>query len=226
MYDDRQLLEIELEATYQLDENGRFTDPKATRFFLGQTRSGNVRRFRNDQPDELIKEIDAIIAQEPVVSDLRAGLSHFEEYQRILSKWDPVRGVARGLGYRYPEKLTRFPDAVRVDQTNIHLAAHTFPWLLEEFDDWQPCLAVVDDGKFVSVCLSVRISAMAHVAGVNTLEDYRRKGYATAVAVEWGIAVRELGLIPIYSTELDNEASQGVATKAGLLLYNADHHFK
>ena len=85
MYDDRQLLEIELEATYQLDENGRFTDPKATRFFLGQTRSGNVRRFRNDQPDELIKEIDAIIAQEPVVSDLRAGLSHFEEYQRILS---------------------------------------------------------------------------------------------------------------------------------------------
>ena len=226
MYEDCQLVEIEAEATYHLDENGRFTGAKASRFALWQTRSGNVRRFRNDQPDDLIEEIDAVFVQEPVIHDLRAGLTHLEEYKRIFSRWEPVRRVARGLGYRYPEKLTPFPDAVRVDQANVHLGAHTFPWLLEELEDCQPCLAVVDDGKFVSVCHSARISAMAHVAGVMTLEDYRRKGYATAVAVEWGIAVRELGLIPIYSTELDNEASQGVAARAGLLLYNADHHFK
>lgn len=226
MYDDRQLVEIEVEATYRLDDNGLFTGPKASRFALWQTKDGNLARFRNDQPDELVKGIAALVEQEPVVSDLRVGLTHSEEYRRILNKWAPVKRVARGLGYKYPEKLTRFADAARVDKTNVHLATDTFPWLLEELEGCQPCLAVVNDERFVSVCRSVRISGKAHVAGVVTHEDYRKRGHATAVAVEWGMAVRELDRIPIYSTELENIASQRVAARAGLLLYNADHHFK
>ena len=123
---------------------------------------------------------------------------------KILTKWGQVKAVKNGLGYRYPQNLQRFPDVVRVGQDNVHLGAESFSWLLEEVNDCQPCLAMIDDGKFVSVCHSTRISPRAHVAGVDTLERYRRKGYATAVAVEWGIAVRELGLIPVYSTALDN----------------------
>ncbi len=225
MCSDFQLLEIEVEATYCLDDSGCFSDDEATRFFIGQTRCANLSRFRNDQPHELIVELEAVVEREPVVSDLRAGLTYLEEYKRILSKWGPMERVKNGLGYRYPQKLQRFPDVVRVGHDNVHLGTESFSWLLEEINDCQPCIAVVEDGKFVSVCHTVRISSKAHVAGVDTLDGYRRKGYATAVAVEWGIAVRELGSMPIYSTALDNIASQGVAAKAGLVLYNADHRF-
>lgn len=226
MHHDRHLTEIEIEATYVLDEKGRFAGDQASRFALWKTREGNVSRFRDDQPDELIEEIQALVEQEPVTSDLRAGLVLQEEFERALTRWAPVEGVSRGLGYRYPEELGSYPSAIGVDRSNVHLGAETLPWLLEEVDEWQPCLAVVDDGKLVSVCQSVRISESAHVAGVQTVEGYRRRGYATAVSVQWGKAVRGLGLEPIYSTALENEASQGVARRAGLVLYNADHHFK
>ena len=226
MLDDYRLLENEVEATNQVDEDGHFKSDRSPRLFLGQTRDGNVRRFRYDLPHEVIRELEDVIDKEPIVTDLSRGLTYFEKYKRILGKHEPVQQVSMGLGYRYPEKLQRFPDVVRVNQDHVHMAAETFLWLLEEFNGCLPCVAVVDDGRFVSLCHSPYISPKAHIAGVETLEGYRLRGYATAVVVEWGAAVRELGRIPIYSTGLDNLASQGVARKAGLILYNADHHFR
>ncbi len=226
MLDDYRLLEIEVEASNPVDEHGHFKSDRSPRLFLGQTRDGNVRRFRYDLPLQVIKDLEDVIDEEPIVTDLSRGLTLFEEYKRILGKHEPVQQVTMGLGYRYPEKLQRFPDVVRVNQDNVHLARTSFPWLLEEFKECQPCVAVVEDSRLVSQCHSPYISQEAHVAGVETLEGYRRRGYATAVAVEWGAAVMELGQIPIYSTGLDNVASQGVARRAGLILYNADHHFR
>ena len=226
MLDDYRLLEIEVEATNPVDEHGHFKSVRSPRLFLGQTRDGNVRRFRYDLPLQVIKDLEDVIDEEPIVTDLSVGLTLFEEYKRILGKDEPVQQVTMGLGYRYPEKLQRFPDVVRVTQDNVHLAATSFPWLLKEFKECQPCVAFVEDGQFVSLCHSPYISSNAHIAGVETLEGYRRRGYATAVAVEWGAAVMELEQIPIYSTGLDNMASQGVARRAGLILYNADHHFR
>jgi predicted GNAT family acetyltransferase len=86
-------------------------------------------------------------------------------------------------------------------------------------------VATILDDRFVALCHSAYISTKAHIAGIDTLEGYRRRGHAVAVAAEWGQAVRELGKIPIYSTGIDNVASQGVAAKVGLLHYNSDHHF-
>ncbi len=126
MYDDLQLFAIEVDATYRLDNGGRFACDEATRFFIGQTICGNLSRFRIDQPSELITELNAIVEKEPVVSDLRAGLTYLEEYKRILSKWAPVMRVKNGLGYRYPQNLQHFPDVVRVRQDNVHLAAESF----------------------------------------------------------------------------------------------------
>ncbi len=226
MDDDRELLAVEIDATYKLDAKGRFAGTEATRFFLGQTKSGNIICFGYDPPNAIIQELESLASREPVVSDLRAGLTYLDEYQRILGKWKPVKQIAHGLGYKYPNELKRFPDVVKVEKSNVHLGADTFPWLSAELDNCQPCLAIVEQGRLVAVFRSVRVSTRAHVAGVVTHEDYRRKGYATAVAAEWGIAVRELGLLPIYSTELENIASQRVAEKVGLVLYNADHHFK
>ena len=225
MLDDYQLLEIEVEATNPLNADGRLLGEKSPRLFLGQTRDGNVCKYRHDVPEHIKEELEDVIDGEPVVQDLHVGLTYLEEYRRILGKQKPVQQVSRGLGYKYPDNLQRFQDVVAVTQDNVHLATDTFPWLFEELNQCQPCVAVVEDGRFVSLCHSPYISPRAHIAGVDTQEGYRRKGYATAVAAEWGRAVRELDRIPIYSTGIDNLASQGVAAKAGLLHYNSDHHF-
>lgn len=226
MFNDHQLMQIEIETVYPVNAAGRFVSKKSPRFFIGQTKDGNVTRFRHDMPDELVAELNEVVDAEPVVTDLFAGLKYEETYKQILAKQMPIKGVGHGFGYRYPNVIPRFEHVVRVEKENVHWGAETFPWLLEEYKDCQPIMAAVDDGKFVAVCHSPYISQKAHVAGVDTLDGYRRKGYATAVAAEWGVAVRALGQIPIYSTALDNVASQGVARKAGLVHYNSDHKFR
>ena len=62
----------------------------------------------------------------------------------------------------------------------------------------------------------------AHEAGVETLPDFRGKGYARDVAAEWARRVRGLGAIPLYSTSWTNNASQAVARKLRLVCYGAD----
>ena len=60
-----------------------------------------------------------------------------------------------------------------------------FEELVAELSDWQPFLAIVEESRAVSVCRSVRITAVAHEAGVETLPDFRGKGYAKDVVAGW-----------------------------------------
>jgi predicted GNAT family acetyltransferase len=85
-----------------------------------------------------------------------------------------------------------------------------------------PCLATVVDGRLASLCLSARNTPIAAEAGVETLDEFRGRGYAPAVVAAWARAVREEGRIPLYSTSWDNLASRSVARKLGLVLYGAD----
>ncbi len=81
---------------------------------------------------------------------------------------------------------------------------------------------MVRDGAAVSVCFSARIGTGAAAAGVETLPDFRSRGYATAVTAAWGAAIREAGRIPLYSTAWENLASRGVARRAGLIMFGAE----
>jgi len=74
----------------------------------------------------------------------------------------------------------------------------------------------------VSVCRSVRITPAAHEAGVETLPDFRAKGYAQDVVAGWARLVRSMGAIPLYSTSWENTASQALAKKLRLVMYGAD----
>jgi predicted GNAT family acetyltransferase len=59
---------------------------------------------------------------------------------------------------------------------------------------------------------------------VETLEGQRRKGYAVSVVSAWAKAVEEMGARPLYSTSIENIASQNVAARLGLARYGVDFH--
>ncbi|HVG44817.1 MAG TPA: GNAT family N-acetyltransferase [Longimicrobium sp.] len=85
-------------------------------------------------------------------------------------------------------------------------------------------MAVVEDGRAVAVCSSVRITDAAREAGVETAPGFRGRGHAARAVAAWAVAVRRMGAIPLYSTSWSNAASQGVARKLGLRMFGADLH--
>ena len=141
--------------------------------------------------------------------------------QTILKADEPLQRVGVSLVYRFPEDIRPRRPLVEITSANLKLVADIFP----DLDIDPPCLAVVEDGRAVSVCQTVGSTSVAHVAGVDTMEAYRRRGYAADTVAGWGSAVMNLGRLPLFSTWLGNVASQGVARKVGLRLYGAIHHF-
>ena len=146
---------------------------------------------------------------------------------------DPFRlafvGVDHPHGAGWRELLPHFPDdiavssqAVRLTTANREAARETFHFLHDESADWPPCFVMVVDGRAVSACHTSRLTDQAAEAGVDTLADYRGRGYAAIVTAAWGAAVCESGRIPIYSTGWSNLASQGVARRLGLRLIGSD----
>jgi len=130
-----------------------------------------------------------------------------------------------GPAYCFPEDIDRPTDIVRITEGNAVLLRPGFTDMIPRLGLSQPCVAVAESGRAVSLCCSVRICSRAHEAGVETLSDYRGRGFAANVVAGWAMAVRELGRTPLYSTSWDNVASQRVAAKLGLILYGVDLHF-
>jgi predicted GNAT family acetyltransferase len=89
----------------------------------------------------------------------------------------------------------------------------------------------ISDGIVFGAFAGPRILAVArtiaprYLAGeiediaVRTLPDYRRRGYAAALVSMQARAILELGRIPMYRCNWENEASLGVALKVGFEKY-------
>lgn len=194
----------------------------APRLFLGRTRIGNLWRFRADLSVSLTEELEALCIDEPVGAEFGVAPRHAEAYAQLLETHAPVRTLWMGPAYRF----TEFPEPSRpllvITETNAEILRGGFEELVADLPAWQPFLAVVEKGQAVSVCRSVRITPAAHEAGVETLPDFRGKGYAKDVVAGWARAVHSLGAIPLYSTSWENIASQAVAKKLRLAPYGAD----
>ncbi len=235
MPSDLELMELQAEALFTHDQNGRIrytNEPGATpapRFFLGRTKHGNIWRFRYDLPDDVVRELDALAASEPVTADLRANPVHFEAFGNTLRAHAPIEQVYRGPAYRFPDTIARPTNTVLIAEENAELLRFGFPDALDDPERpwklYQPYVAVVEHGAAVSVCFSARITPRVAEAGVETLEAFRGRGYATQAVAGWAVAVRELGRLPLYSTWWDNLASQGVARRLDLVLYGSELSF-
>lgn len=220
----------------------------APRLFLGRTNGGYVTRFGAAVPDAVAHQVAGILDHHPVDDGLQFRPATLAAVRETLSM--PVqaahhRGAPPGLGdiqvpgqgatdqhvpvsveeggptYRFPASVARPGEAVQLTDANVEAARDTYPWLLDELADWWPCFAVLRDGAAVSVCFSSRRGDGAAAAGVDTLPAFRGHGYAATVTAAWGAAIRASGRIPLYSTTWSNQASQGVARRAGLIAFGA-----
>lgn len=222
---DRELMEIRADTLFTYDARGRMlqsNEPReqdrrpAPRLFLGRTRDGHVVRVGSTVPDSLTRRLAEIIAREPLADDLHTLPAAVEALRDALARYAPVTEES-GPTYRFPSEIAPPGAVIRLTNANRALLRMTFSWLYGTVEDWQPCFAVVHDGAAVSVCFSSRAAARAAEAGVETLPDFRGRGYASAVTAAWGAAVREQGRVPLYSTGWENFASQGVARRVGLI---------
>lgn len=221
MYNNLELMKIQAEVLYVLDQTGRITaineyvNQPAPRFFLGQTNTGRIIRFRNDVPNNLVHEILQIMDRYDPTDQLASVINVLEKDKRISGFWI-------GPAYVFNEIVTDYIDPILVTEDNKFCLEHGFSSLLSELKFREPCYMMTENNMAVSVCFSARNSDKAAEAGVETLEDYRGKGYAIRVASSWAQVIRKSQRIPLYSTSWNNYSSQSVAKRLQLHLYGTD----
>ena len=156
---------------------------------------------------------DLVASQWPFLSP--KGPPEKDRYVEILREHCKGR---RGSGPAFvvPEGELPAGDATPVTRDNVHVLEPDFAGWMEEVDVTQPFYAVVVDGQAVSVCRTVRRSERGIEAGLDTLEGYRRRGYARRAVAAWCRAAREEGLIGFYSMSWSNAASCALADSVGL----------
>ena len=225
-------MKIQVEVLFTLDKNRRVLSinhlgsdaEPAPRFFFGYTNEGSICRFRHDLPENVVAQLKEVAAAEPTLMDSLTLPSCRNQFKAILQSHAPIERIWLGPAYRFPKQILPPQKVVRLSPENAGLLKGDFARLATELDDVRLYFAVIKDAQAVSICRSVRISSRAHEAGVDTLEDYRRRGYAAATVAAWALAVRSKNLIPLYSTSWDNAASLGIAQRLGLVQYGVDYH--
>ncbi|HYF00658.1 MAG TPA: GNAT family N-acetyltransferase [Planctomycetota bacterium] len=228
---DRELADLHVRALFTHDARSRLlrvnepgSEAPAPRWFLGRTRAGNLWRFRADLPEALVEELEALCGDEPAGAELHGRPRHLEACVRLLEAHARVRRVWMGPAYRFTESAGPSRPLLAVTEANADLLRGGFEELVEELPVCQPFVALVEEGRAVSVCRSVRVTPAAHEAGVETLPDLRGKGYAKEVVAGWARSVRSVGAVPLYSTSWENTASRALAKKLRLVPFAADCH--
>lgn len=223
-------MELHIDTLYRIDKNGQLCAinepgyPTAPRFYMGKTTEGNSWRFGAELPSNIIEAIDRLCRAEAIATDLSALPDNYQSIHKLLDQ-PLVNAVEyRGPAYWIPQTAPRPTKAVLIDDSNAHLLQAHFSWLLEPtlFNQGWPVAVVADDDRAVSVCFCSRIPGRATEAGLNTIEDFRGKNYATAVVTCWANELWRRGTIPLYSASWENLASQRIAHKVGAIQYGED----
>jgi RimJ/RimL family protein N-acetyltransferase len=206
---DRELMRIHVEALFTRDAAGRLL---------------RINEPRGDVDDDLVRELAAEAMARRSGGDHRLAHEHPAAYEALLERMAPIQRTEAGPAYCFPGEIIEPAGVVCVTGENAEiLRPHLESWL----DSTAPGLltmAVVEDGRAVAVCSSVRITDEAREAGVETAPGFRGRGHAARVVAAWAAAVRRMGAIPLYSTSWSNAASQRVARKLGLRMFGADLH--
>lgn len=195
-------------------------------FHLGRTSVGNIWRFHRDVPDSVVREINELCLSEPVLNDESPSPPlHSAKYVELIGSSFNVFNVRSGPLYHWVSRESQPASSVRMCRltpADAWLLKGEFEAMRTELPAWQPFVALIEEGRAVAVCRSSRVTDEAHEAGVETLPEFRGRGYAVEVSSAWAQAVRETGAVPLYSTFWSNRASQNVAKKLRLEFVGSD----
>jgi len=225
-----ELMDLHITTLFHIDPNGRLRSvneldaPPAPRLFLGRTPVGNRWRFRHDLPIALVQHLEQLCQEEPASADHTRLPQNYQTITAALRAHAPIQAEYCGPAYWVPDAGAVPDNVVLITQTNGQLLRAGFPWLvsLAQQRDSGPIAAAVAQGMAVAVCFCSRLPGRATEAGVETLDAFRGKGYATAAVAGWVAAVRQRGIMPLYSTTWTNHASQAIARKLGMVRYGED----
>ena len=213
--------DLQLRTLYVLDADGRMlsTREPGTRrppvLALIRGREDCVWALRADISDDLAAELGRLAAEEPAVTDLSTPPLNAERCEALVGGH-----VESGPAFAFPDEIAEPGDVVPIGDPAF--LGTGFPELVDEIDGRAPMLAVVEDGRPVSICFCARSGDEAAEAGLDTLESYRGRGFGPRATAAWALAIRASGRIPLYSTAWTNEASRAVARKLGLIAYASD----
>ena len=250
IWSDSALMKLHADALFTHDARGRMVSinepdgAPAPRLFLGRTAEGNVFRVRQDVPEAVVSELAALCNGEPPLEPgserPHCGVAIIE----LLERYAPVQAVWRGPAFELVA-LNASPVAAKHrlmdsptnsfggEEWKIQALTRADVDLLSLFPDWldelrsglrQPWYAAVQHRQAVAICASVRITATAYAAGVETLPEHRGRGFARQVVNAWARAVRAGGATPMYSTSFTNLASRAVAKALGAHMFGVDFH--
>jgi hypothetical protein len=226
----RELVRARVEAMYRHDARSRIESINqwnggiAPRLYLVRTALGRLYRFRSDLPDDLTAKLRELCDAEPAGSEPARAPTHQDEYVRLLTSQAPIERIWRGPAYVFTTDVAPAPQPLAIHEGNVDLLRGGLEDWIPDVPYRRPFMAMVEHGRAVSVCASVRISAAVHEAGVETLPAHRRRGHAVNVVAAWARAVRGMGAVPFYSTSWDNVGSQAVAARLGLPMFGVDFH--
>lgn len=195
----------------------------APRVYLGVTAGGIVRAYRQD----VSAALRAAIGQ---FCEDAAPLAHAPEafspaLRAVVNAHEPsgeTWEISSGPAYAFPEALMVSDGVTLIEPGYEDVLAEHFPFTATWLRESWPCYAMLVGGRAVAICDSARRTAHVAEAGVDTVPEFRGRGYAALVTAAWANAIRAAGITPVYSTSADNLASQAVARKLGLREFGWD----
>lgn len=218
-----ELMKAHCDACYVQDASGDLVcindwlRGPAPLLWMGLTPQGALWRFRSDVPIGTRARAAQLIAQESCRSgDDRAPI-HDVRYRQLFAADHAVGGPTFWL----PKPATPIDmPTTRVFERDADLlrGGGLDAWT-PDLPFQQPTIASLDDGRAVSICASVRITSVAHEAGVETLESHRRRGHGAAAVSAWTRQVVQEGALPLYSAAWNNDASRALAARVGFTMF-------
>lgn len=228
--DDLLLADVHFASLYVLDDLGdlvstnerRATEPPF--FHLETTHEGNRWRFHARLPAPVRAVLEELFAVEPALDGREAPPLCAAAARAALESFGyRVDSEYSGPSFVLPRDLPPADGVVELRPENEALMARYFggPW--PDFEESRPVFAIEEDGHAVSMCFCARRPTTAVIdAGVRTIEEYQRRGYAPRVVAAWATAIYEQGRLPLYGTWWENEASRAVASRLGGRWYGVD----
>ncbi len=208
-----------VETMFAADDRGRLKGD-APHLYILRTPELVICRCHADLADEIATTVEELSVRPRGLP--REWAREYADYLGALSSVGPLMSMRAG-------QLYRFPDLLALEGTYISIVESHTDLLRGGLDEWLPDVAVglpmvamVADGRAVSICTSVIASMTVHSAGVETLPDYRRRGLGVQAVAGWARTVQASGPTPFYGTTFDNVASQRLAARLGLSLVGAE----